>query len=233
VRAIDFHALPFPDEPLAAHVPVEYSLDLPVEPEPPAGPPRDGALVVADPTLDLPLSRAEAENVAASLRRAGAASVEVLEGPRATNEAILARLPGVRLFHYAGHGVFAGREGWESGLPLAAGGHLSIADVLAMRDMPSRVVLSGCETARGDLASAAESIGLAQAFAISGADVVIAPVRPVDEALSARVSQALYGGLATASPAGFAALLRDAQVAIRKEKPEADWSAFRVVRRGL
>jgi CHAT domain-containing protein len=137
----------------------------------------------------------------------------------------------VELVHYAGHGLFAGREGWQSALPLAGSGHLAIGDVLTSSAVPARVVLSGCETARSADGAPAESLGLAQSFVVAGADFVIAPVRPVDDKVAARLSAALYGGLAETGVVDAATILRDAQARLRAEMPAADWSAFRVVSR--
>jgi CHAT domain-containing protein len=228
LRAIDFHALPWDGQPLAARLPVEYPLDLPGKA--PAGDPSSIALVITDPTLDLESARAENEVVVRALRD-HAWSVSVLDGPRATSAAVLAALSQARLLHYAGHGVFAGREGWQSALPLANGGHLAIGDVLASTGVPARVVLSGCETARSAEDAPTESLGLAQSFIVAGAEFVIAPVRPVDDALAARMSAALYGGLAVTGAVAPAVVLREAQLGLRDKSPDADWSAFRVVTR--
>lgn len=238
LRAIDFHALPFEGSPLVEKVAIEYPLDLPRARSPRATTPVDAgamptALVVADPTLDLAKARTEADAVAGSLRDAGAFQVEVLAGRDATSTTVLAGLAKATHLHYAGHGVFAGLEGWESALPLAGGGHLAASDVLATRAVPPRIVLSGCETARAGAEAPAESLGLAQAFVIAGADFVIAPVRRVDDAVAAQTSAALYGAgaLARGGAADAAKALREAQLARRRDAPDSDWSAFRVVSR--
>ena len=137
-------------------------------------------------------------------RRSG--TLRVLWLPADHVEAVARELPAADLLHYAGHGRFAGREGWGSSLPLARGGRLSIGDILALASVPSRVVLSGCDAAREGEEASAESLGLAQAFVVAGATFAIAPVRPVSDALAARMSEALYGALAAPGP--FAIELR-------------------------
>lgn len=233
LRGIDFHALPFEGAPLVEKLPIEYPLDLartrPIRVDVSGLLPL--ALVVADPTLDLAKARAEADGVAGALRDAGTFRVEVLAGRDATSTTVLAGLLNATHLHYAGHGVFAGLEGWESALPLAGGGHLAVSDVLATHAVPMRIVLSGCETARSGAEAPSESLGLAQAFVIAGADFVIAPVRRVDDAIAAKTSAALYGTLAQASAVDAAKALRDAQNARRRDAPDSDWSAFRVVSR--
>jgi cellulose synthase operon protein C len=230
--AVDFHALAYDGAPLVATVAVEYPLDLGqaanAPPAAPLAPPR--ALVVADPTLDLKSARDENDHVVRALRDGGF-RVDVLTGPEATSAALLPRVAQADLFHYAGHGVFGGREGWESALPLAGGGRLTVGDVLAASAVPSRVVLSGCDAARSAADSPAASLGLAQAFVVAGADFAIAPTRPVDDRAAARMSNALYGRLANGGPVDAAEALREAQNRLRTEDPSLDWSAFRVVGR--
>lgn len=232
LRGLDFHALPFDGAPLLATIAVEYPLDLPRQ-SGATSPTGDAhaALVVTDPTLDLKGAETESDHVVRALRDREGWEVTVLEGSHATSAAVLPALARSRHLHYAGHGVFAGREGWQSALPLAGGGHLTIGDLLAASAVPSRVVLSGCETALSDHDAPSESLGLAQSFVIAGADFVIAPVRPVDDAIAARLSVLLYGKLASKGEVDAAAILRDAQLELRKEDHATDWSAFRVVRR--
>lgn len=228
LRSIDFHALSFEGAPLVERVPVEYPLDLPRAPRT-ASAERDRiALVVADPTLDLDKTRAEADVVTGALRDGGAFRVQVLAGREATSANVISALAEATHLHYAGHGVFAGLEGWESALPLAGGGHLAVSDVLATRAVPAHVVLSGCETARAGSEAPLESLGLAQAFVIAGSDFVIAPVRRVDDAAAAKTTAALY---VDGAPADAAKALRAAQITRRREAPESDWAAFRVVSR--
>jgi tetratricopeptide (TPR) repeat protein len=220
VRDLDLHALPFAGGVLLDRAPVVYGLDLPA-PAPAA--PGNDALLVADPRGDLPAARAEADAVARAL--AGRFAVRRLQGETATGPAVRDALPGAELLHYAGHGIYGGRGGWASALPLAAGGELSVGDVLALPRAPRLVVLSGCETARSARDASAETIGLAQAFVAAGADAAVAASRSVDDGDAARLMAAFYADL----PAGPAAALRHAQGALRRERPAADWAAFRVV----
>ncbi|WP_437313100.1 CHAT domain-containing protein [Sorangium sp. So ce385] len=233
---LDLHALPWEGRPLVAHAPVVYGLDLPARTAAPAS--AECAVVVGDPGGDLPAARAEARAVAFLLERRGL-RVALLEGPAATHDAVRGAIeqPEVAILHYAGHGVFEGRDGWESALPLAAGGRLTVGDILALAHAPARVVLSGCETARTADAARAGGLGLAQAFAAAGAGVVVATARPVDDALAARVIGALYAGDAAdtqpRSSEGFLddipASLRAVQLALHDTRPGVDWASFRTL----
>lgn len=222
LRTVDFHALPLDGEPLVAGRPVVYGLDLPALP---AGRARGGrrALVVGDPGGDLPGARAEAGRVAAALAAARPRwQVERLFGRRATGPAVRAALGGSALFHYAGHAVAAG---WDSALPLAGGGRLTIDDVLALPRSPARVVLSGCDTGATPEESAVESMGLAHAFLTAGAESVVAAMRPLPDREAGDLVAAFYAELPRAGTPEEA--LRRAQLAARGRDRGGAWASFR------
>ena len=79
---------------------------------------RNRALVVGDPTRDLAAAGREADIVGKAL---GGWQVARLDGPAATRDALLAALPAVDLFHYAGHAELAGPGGAASALVLTGG----------------------------------------------------------------------------------------------------------------
>lgn len=221
LAAVDFHALPWKGTPLIETHVVTYAVDLPPVEEPR----REGALVVADPTGNLPAARDEARAVAERLRLVG--PVEVLEGDRADRGRLMALLSQVRVLHYAGHGRYAGTDGWSASLPLGGGTELTVGDILARSDAPARVVLSGCETGRTSLRPG-QQIGLAQAFIAAGAREVVAAFRPVGDALAQRMAEGLY--VEPGAPLGDA--LRQVQRReLSSKRPDPDWSAFRVLRR--
>ena len=233
LAAIDFHALPWEGRALIDRAPVTYPLDI-------GGAGVDGeaatkqetrALVVGDPRGDLPSARAEAAATAATLARIPRSEVRVLIGRDATRAAVLAALRDARLLHWAGHGVFSGRDGWSSALPLAGDDRLTLGDVLTLPKTPPLVVLSGCETARsGDAAHPGAALGLAHAFLLSGAHEVIAATRVVDDAVTARLMKELYGAMPR-STRDLAAALREAQRAMAQSDPSSDWAGFRALGR--
>jgi CHAT domain-containing protein len=65
---------------------------------------RGRAVVVGDPTSDLPIARAEASAVRARLETAGIHSHQLLE-EEATEDAIETTLDGSRILHFSGHGM--------------------------------------------------------------------------------------------------------------------------------
>ena len=220
VRGLDVHALPFRGAPLIAHAAVVYGLDLPPVNKSFAN---RRALLVADPRGDLRGARVEADAVEARLK---GWTLTRLDGEAATGAAVRAALTTADLFHYAGHGRFAGAMGWDSALPLAADARLGVDDILALPHVPAQVVLSGCETARQAADAPLEAVGLAQAFMVAGAESAIAATRPVDDTLARDLAADLYlhAGAESAEDA-----LRRAQTALTRDPPVRDWAAFRVL----
>lgn len=219
-RKVDVHTLPFADGLLGAKVAVDYPLGLrPRRDRPPA----IGTLVVGDPRGDLPKARAEAEAVARIVK-----AERSLLGAAATTTAVRDAMRGTDLLHYAGHGIFAGVEGWESALPLAEKGNLTVGDILALPSVPRRVVLAGCEAARAE--GEAEGLGLAQAFLVAGADEAIAPTRPVKDEVAATLATALHPiprDETLASAMRRASTRSDGKATLAP----ADMAAFRVIAR--
>jgi tetratricopeptide (TPR) repeat protein len=227
LREVDFHALPLGDDVLLAVRPVVYGLDL--SPALASDVPRR-ALVVSDPRGDLLAARREARTVRDAL--AGGARpwrVELLEGREAGAEALGRRLGNVGLLHYAGHGVFSGRGGWSSALPLADGSRLTPGDLLALGRVPRHVVLSACDTARS-ASPGVESLGLAHGFLLAGAHQVVAAVRPVGDRATEELFRDFYRDWE--GEGDLALRLRRAQLAWRGDGDgDGDWASFRVLER--
>lgn len=185
-----------------------------------AGAPKVLAVIVADPRGDLPEARDEAK----AIEKVFGPPVELYSGREATREHVVAALERAGTFHYAGHGRFGGDEGFDSALPLAASAELTVGDILAMRSVPARVVLSGCETAQTST-TAGQQLGLAQTFVLAGARAVVAASRPVTDATARRLSELLYERPGEPLPRA----LRRAQLRLKKDDPTADWAAFRAI----
>jgi hypothetical protein len=227
---VDFGALPVRGRPLGAQVAIEHSLDLGGAAA--SATPAPSPLVVSDPLSDLPTARIEGTKVFGVVAGANVKNPLLLEGRDATAKRVRSALEGATFFHYAGHAVYAGHEGWDSHLRLADGGRLDLADILTLSRVPRRIVLSSCEAASaGDAreSRASGGFGLAQAFVVAGAEVAIAPVRPVHDATMLSFATALATELAdrTADPSG--ALLRALQRAGTEMAADDRW-AFRLVR---
>ncbi|MEQ9499431.1 MAG: CHAT domain-containing protein [Deltaproteobacteria bacterium] len=179
------------------------------------------ALIVADPTGELPTANAEAQRVAASLEARDFA-VETIQTevtvPRLS--AALRRRP--ELFHYSGHGIQLGLDGLDGGFPLGGDRRFEVVDVLSLGGGPRRVVLAACDLGSRDTAA----FSMAQAFLVEGAEVVVAAVRPVDDAHTSRWVDAFYTSLR--SHADWGSALRAARVSLADAQVPWNASAFRV-----
>ena len=232
-RSFDLHRYLVDGKPLSERIQVDYPIGLPAAPLTEASE-RTGAkaIVIGDPRSDLPRAREEATAVAKLLGPTRKTVVHL--GDEATAKVVASSIDGAGLLHYAGHGVYAGLEGFESALPLASKGLLSVGDLLALGSAPRKVVLSGCDAARS--AGAAEGLGLAQALVIAGSEEVLAPTRPVSDELAAKLAAHLYEGEAGAAlmrlePGALAAATRAAITKLRLDDSSSDWAAFRVIAR--
>jgi tetratricopeptide (TPR) repeat protein len=222
---VDFQALPFDGDVLLSKAPIVYGLDLSSGPVESHGGNR--ALLVADPTGNLSGAREEARIVTEKLRTGW--TFDVLEGQAADGTSVLNRIEQADLFHFAGHARFAGPTGWSSALELASQTTVGVDDILALTRVPDFVVLSGCET--GTTAGLIEqpSIGLAQAFLVSGSEEVIASTRPVGDSTTQRIMDSFYREWTSGVPASRA--LQVAQLEARRSERRSDWSAFRLIER--
>jgi len=227
LEGLDLHAVEFEGRIFIAGRVVRYAVDL-------LPPSKDGsgasqrALVVADALGDLPSARVEGARIERRLQALGWRTVEALVDRAASVDAVLTGLRSSNFMHYAGHGEYAGSEGWESGLPVAFGRRVKVADLLSQPAVPRHVVLSGCEMARAEGQGSVSGLGLAQALVLGGAHEVVAATRPVADADAARVMEALYAQLGPGSPELAAALAR-AQTALAASGSPVDWAAFRAV----
>ncbi len=101
------------------------------------------ALVVSDPTGDLPEARREGEAVAGLYREGFGGEVRHLAGP-VTREALLAALPGCRILHFAGHVIRGGADA-DGGFQLADGLLPASAIAHAVGSAPPELVFAnGC-----------------------------------------------------------------------------------------
>jgi hypothetical protein len=230
LRSVDFHALPFAGgEPLMASRLVAYSLDLPLS-SPPSIDGRLEALVVSNPKENLPEANKEAGTVATAVKAWRPSwKLTPLNGRDARSDAVLRALPYSRLFHYAGHGIFAGFAGWDSELPLANNSRLTLGDVLALRPVPAWVVLSACDAARTSQEAPGEGIGLANAFLLAGSQQVVAATRPVVDRSANDLMTELYGEWQPGEDLAHA--LQRAQRAGYRKDPSARgaWASFRLL----
>lgn len=136
------------------------------------------------------------------------------------------------VLHLAGHARADDRRPWSGELLLDPHADVDGAAVRADRIAElslaaDLVVLSACETAAGPVASGEGVLGLSSAFLAAGAPAVIATLWPVDDAVAARMTEALYAELAAGAPAARA--LATARDRLRRDPGTAaafHWAPF-------
>lgn len=213
---VDFHALSFRGRPLAAHGIVEYVIASAL---PRSGERRRGALVVGDPSGDLPGARAEAGWVRDALAARGN-DVTYLSQADATSARLLAALGAADVLHFSGHALHERDHAWGAALSLHRTDRLEIADVLAAPRVPPVVILAACNGAKQE----GDALGIAHAFVLAGSRAVVAPSRAVSDALSLAFARRFHG-VWDGRPESASEAVREAQLATM---PEGDWAAFRI-----
>lgn len=191
---------------------------------------RGEALVMGNPTSYLPsLPGAEREAKAV----AGLLGTAPLLGAAASEKNVRQRIGSVGLMHLASHGVFVPENSFFSRLGLAANesfdGNLEVHEILDELDLgeSTMVVLSGCQTALGELTKGDEVVGLSRAFLYAGSPVVVSTLWSVEDESSAHLMEAFYRGLLAGDSVAVA--LRRAQMGFLAQPELRDpyyWAAF-------
>jgi hypothetical protein len=161
------------------------------------------SVLVAGPGL--PHAEAEVRQLAGV-----AASAELLAGPAARVEAVLAALDGAGLAHLAAHGVFRSDNPMFSHLRLADG-PLTVYDLERLTSPPATVIMSACDSGLSVVRPGEELMGLAAALLGLGTVRVLGSVLPAEDEAALALMTDLHRRLA--GGAGLAAALADAQVA--------------------
>ncbi|HEX5161885.1 MAG TPA: CHAT domain-containing protein [Steroidobacteraceae bacterium] len=139
------------------------------------------------------------------------------------------------VLHFATHAVASDTWPNGSGLQLTAftkegkpiNGFVSSLDLLSQRTSTSLVVLSACDTARGDSTPGENVAGLARAFLGGGARRVVASLWAVDDAVTARLMAEFYAGLVSGKTPAVALASAQKKVAgpdVPGQRPA--WAAF-------
>ena len=198
-------------------------------------------LLIADPEFDLrqfpalsPLAGAEAE--VASIAELYP-EPSVVAGREARRSVLTAALPRARVVHYAGHAIFDDSRPDRSYLVLAADStkadRLTAAEIARMSLTRGRlVVLSACQTIRGQRGSASGFTGLAGAFLTAGVSGVVGTLWSVDDRLTRPLMIEFHREyLKTGDGPGAlrAAQIRLIRSADAAERSPAAWAAFRYV----
>jgi CHAT domain-containing protein/tetratricopeptide (TPR) repeat protein len=137
-----------------------------------------------------------------------------LTGPDATVARTLSALDGARWGHLACHGTFRADNPLFSHLSLA-NGPMTVADISALRQPPSLLMLSSCDAGLSAVHPGDELQGLAASLLALGTRTVIASLGPVNDEATLALATDLYTRLRAGAPP--AAALAAAQAAAHPE----------------
>ena len=161
----------------------------------------------------LPHSAEEMSEVAALFKP----RARVLEAAGATEQALrTSGLDGVRILHFATHGLIDEIHTDRSGLVLTAAppqddGLLRTREIYTLPLRAQLVTLSACQTALGRHVTGEGIIGLTRAFFCAGARAVVASLWDIEDASTARLMQRFYANIRDGEPIDVA--LQHAKIA--------------------
>ncbi|WP_081655811.1 CHAT domain-containing protein [Amycolatopsis vancoresmycina] len=104
-----------------------------------------------------------------------------LLGAGAAKTAVTGRLPAARVAHLATHGLISAIAPTASGIVLDGGERLSVTDLAGLDLDADLVVLSGCDTGRGEVTRGGDVVGLARQLLAAGARSAVVSLWPVDD----------------------------------------------------
>jgi CHAT domain-containing protein len=132
----------------------------------------------------------------------------VLDGEKATTEAVLSAMDGAKLVHIAAHGTHEAANAMFSRLELYDGGLLA-HEVARLRNPPAHIVLAACELALSHIRPGDEPLGFAGAMLASGSRTVVAAVNRVGHRSAAITMTDYHRRLANKPVADLAADLAE------------------------
>lgn len=108
---------------------------------------------------------------------------------------------GARILHLASHGYFAGDDVDNVGLILSSevgspnAAFITLTEIMSVHFENELVVVSGCETARGERMSGEGPLSLSRTFVAQGVNHVLGTLWPVSDRASARFMEMFYKNL--------------------------------------
>jgi CHAT domain-containing protein len=193
------------------------------------------ALVVGDPTMPwfeaaqlpaLPGARQEAINIANILK------TQPLIGDQATKTAVLEQIKTASTIHLATHGLLSKVSGDAPGaVALAPSGQdkgfLTASEIFDLNLNANLVVLSACDTARGEVTSDGV-VGLSRSLIAAGVPSVVVSLWAVDDQSTSALMGDFYRNLQHNPDKAQA--MRQAMLSTMKQYPHPlDWAAFTLV----
>jgi tetratricopeptide (TPR) repeat protein len=151
----------------------------------------ENALVVGNPTNDLPAAEREAKTIARLFQ------TRPLLGTQATKTAVLQRIAQAQVIHMATHAAPNKLNDSYGGLivladPREGFSNLTAAEILQLQLQAELVVLSGCSTGISDIINSDGVVGLARSIMAAGVPSVLMSLWQVPDAPTAELMAAFY-----------------------------------------
>jgi CHAT domain-containing protein len=220
---------------------------------------KEDVLVMANPQLSSQTTRMaravrrgesmgplpEAEDEARAIKAMYGSEATVVIGSDATEAFLKRNANRYRIIHLATHAVFDNTSPLHSHLLLAAGkdsaedGLLEAREIMNLDLAPDLVILSSCETGRGEVRGGDGLVGMSWALLVAGCPTAVVSQWKVGSAGTEKLMTEFHKRLSKLPPdrrrAGAARSLRAADLALM-QMPEYrypyDWSAFVVIGNG-
>ncbi len=191
-------------------------------------------LVVGNPIMpsfggtqlaNLPGSEAEAKGIGKILQ------VAPLIGAQADKQQVISLMKTAPIIHLATHGLLDKIEGDIPGAIALTNGFLTSGEIFDMQLAANLVVLSACDTGRGDLTGEGV-VGLSRSLSIAGVPSVIVSLWEVNDEATRALMEEFYRNLQL-KKLSKAQALRQAMLTTMVDYPNPNfWSAFMLVGSG-
>jgi CHAT domain-containing protein/tetratricopeptide (TPR) repeat protein len=177
---------------------------------------------LGNPQTDMPDLPSALEEVKILGKLFGRARVET--GAKATRSVFKQTAPSARMIHVASHGVFFPERPMDSYLALSGktpeAGRLPAQEILQMNlSRASLVVLSACNSGRGEVENGEEIIGLTRAFLHAGTTSLVASLWLLSDESAQKITNRFYQEIKMGTSPS-AAMIR----AAREVKKQKDYS---------
>ncbi len=174
---------------------------------------------------NLPGSEAEAKGIGKILQ------VAPLIGAQADKQKVVALMKTAPIVHLATHGLLDKIEGDIPGAIALTNGFLTSGELFDMQLSANLVVLSACDTGRGDLTGEGV-VGLSRSLSVAGVPSVIVSLWEVSDEATRALMEAFYRNLQL-KKLPKAQALRQAMLTTMVDYPNPNfWSAFMLVGEG-
>ncbi len=177
------------------------------------------------PLANLPGSEAEAKGIGQILQ------VTPLIGAQADKQQVIALMKTAPIVHLATHGLLDKIEGDIPGAIALTNGFLTSGELFDMQLSANLVVLSACDTGRGDLTGEGV-VGLSRSLSVAGVPSVIVSLWEVSDEATRALMEAFYRNLQV-KKLPKAQALRQAMLTTMVDYPNPNfWAAFILVGAG-